>query len=301
VIAVVLALKFIPESKAAVARKINGPGQALVIAFLVSLTYAIIGAPTRGWTAPLIIAGFVVAASSLVAFLVWEHRVKEPLVDPRFFRSVPFASATAIAVTALATLGGFLFVNTLYLQDARHLSPLHAGLDILPLALTIMLTAPLSGRIVGRRGSRIPLCLAGIGMAAGCLMLVHLSANTSFAWLFGAYVVFGLGFGFVNAPITDAAVSGMPRAQAGVAAAIATTSRQVGTTLGVAVVGALVSSGLASHVNFSVASRAGWWVMAGCGASSVVLGLIATSSWAHATARRTAESINPEFLEGRST
>jgi hypothetical protein len=106
----------------------------------------------------------------------------------------------------------------------------------------------------------------------------------------------------VNAPITNAAVSGMPRAQAGVAAAIATTSRQIGSTLGVAVVGSLVATSLrkAEHLDFALARRAGWWVLAGCGALVLILGLVATSAWANDTARRTAESINPEFLEGNA-
>jgi hypothetical protein len=120
--------------------------------------------------------------------------------------------------------------------------------------------------------------------------------------LFAAYVIFGIGFGFVNAPITNTAVSGMPRAQAGVAAAIASTSRQVGQTLGVAVVGSLVSVSLrsTSHSDFALASRAGWWALAGCGAALLVLGLVATSAWARGTAQRTAESFNPEFLEGNA-
>ena len=131
-------------------------------------------------------------------------------------------------------------------------------------------------------------------------MLVGMDATTPFTWLFTAYVVFGIGFGFVNAPITNAAVSGMPRAQAGVAAGIASTSRQIGQTLGVAVVGALVSASLQKdhHLDFALASRAGWWVLAAWGAAVLVLGLVATTPWAVATARRTAEAINPEFLEG---
>ncbi len=234
--------------------------------------------------------------------LVWEHRAREPLIDLRFFRSVPFSSATVTAVAAFAALGGFLFLNTLYLQDVRGLSPLQAGIDTLPMAAMTMLLPPLSGRLVGRRGSRIPLVIAGTTLCAACLMLVGLSATTPFTWLFTAYVIFGVGFGFVNAPITNAAVSGMPRAQAGVAAAIATTSRQIGQTLGVAVVGALVSSSLqkGGHLDFAGASRAGWWVLAGCGAVVLVLGLVATSPWARGTARRTAEVINPEFLEGHT-
>ena len=300
--AVVLALHFIPESKAPVARKVDVPGQVLVVTLLASLTYGIIEAPDRGWASGGIVGAFLVAAVSLVGLLVWEHRAREPLIDLRFFRSVPFSSATVTAVAAFAALGGFLFLNTLYLQDVRGLSPLQAGIDTLPMAAMSMLLPPLSGRLVGRRGSRIPLVIAGTTLCAACLMLVGLSATTPFTWLFTAYVIFGVGFGFVNPPITNAAVSGMPRAQAGVAAAIATTSRQIGQTVGVAVVGALVSSSLqkGGHLDFAGASRAGWWVLAGCGVVVLVLGLVATSPWARGTARRTAEVINPEFLEGHT-
>jgi MFS family permease len=243
-----------------------------------------------------------VAFASLLALLFWERRVSEPLIDLRFFRSIPFFSATIIAVAAFASLGGFLFLNTLYLQDVKGLSALHAGIDTLPMAVMIMALPPLSGRLVGRRGSRIPLVAAGFAMAVSCLLLVGLTTTTSFTWLFVAYIIFGIGFGFVNAPITNAAVSGMPRAQAGVAAAIASTSRQVGSTLGVAVVGALVSASVAKggHLNFATASRAGWWTLFGCAMVVLLLGLVATTSWAKSTAERTAEALNPEFLEGHT-
>ncbi len=298
--AIVLALRFIPESKAHVARRIDVPGQSLVIALLASLTFSIIEAPRRGWTSPWIIASLGVALTSLLALLYWEGRSRAPLIDLRFFRSVPFASATVIAVASFGTLGGFLFLNTLYLQDVKGLSALHAGIDTLPMAAMIMIFPPLSGRIVGRRGSRIPLAIAGTAMATSCLLLVGINTTTPFTRLFLAYIAFGIGFGFVNAPITNAAVAGMPRAQAGVAAAIASTSRQVGSTLGVAVVGALVSTSLVrgGHLGFATASRAGWWVLFGCTMGVLILGLIATTTWAKGTARRTAEAINPEFLEG---
>lgn len=300
--AIVLALRYIPESKAPVARKVDLPGQVLLVLLLASLTYGIIEAPNRGWSSPLIITMLALAAGSLAALLVWENRVHEPLIDVRFFRSVPFASATIIAIAALAAMGGFLFLNTLYLQDVRGLSALRAGIDTLPMALMTIVLSPISGHMVSRRGSRTPLLLAGTAMGIACLMLVRLSAATPFSWLFASYVFFGIGFGLVNAPITNAAVSGMPRSQAGVAAGIASTSRQIGQTLGVAVVGALVSSSLShgGHLNFSLAARAGWWVLTGCGLAILLLGTTATTSWARATAQRTAEAINPEYLEGHT-
>ena len=135
-----------------------------------------------------------------------------------------------------------------------------------------------------------------------CLMLTGVDPVTPFTWLFAAYVVFGVGFGLVNAPITNAAVSGMPRAQAGVASAIASTSRQIGQTLGVAVVGALVTSRVSGsvHAGLASASQAAWWTLAGCGAVVLLLGFVATSRWAVATAQRTAAELNPENLTPQS-
>jgi EmrB/QacA subfamily drug resistance transporter len=297
--AVLLTLRFIPESRAPKARRIDWGGQALVVVFLASLTYGIIEAPDRGWGSTVILVAFTLAALALIGLIVWEGRRHEPLIDLRFFRSVPFSGAAIIAVAAFAALGGFLFLNTLYLQDVRGLSPLRAGLCTLPMAVMTMLLPPISGRIVGTRGARIPLLIAGVALTGGCVMLSQAGATTSFSWLFASYVVFGIGFGFVNAPITNAAVSGMPRAQAGVASAIASTSRQVGSTLGVAVVGALLASSLRSHgsVHAGSTTHAGWWVLAGCGLVVLILGRVVTTGWAHRTADRTARHLNPEFLE----
>ncbi len=296
--AVVLTLRFIPESRAPKARRVDAVGQGLVVVLLASLTYGIIEAPGRGWGSPVIVTAFALAAAALAAFVGWEGRRPEPLVDLRFFRSVPFSGAAVIAVAAFATLGGFLFLNTLYLQEARGFSPMRAGVYTLPMAVMTMVLPPISGRIVGRRGSRLPLLVAGGALALSCIMLSRVEATTSFAWLFASYVVFGIGFGFVNAPITNAAVSGMPRAQAGVASAIASTSRQVGSTLGVAVVGALVTSSLAGRRAIAAGTtHAGWWVLAACGLVVFVLGLVVTGGWARRTAQRTAQELNPEFLE----
>ena len=244
--AIVLALRYIPESKAPRPRRFDPVGQACMIVLFATLTFGIIEAPGRGWSSPVIVAAFCLAAVALIGLIFNESRRRDPLIDLRFFRSIPFASATITAVAAFAALGGFLFLNTLYLQEVRGLSPLQAGLDTLPMAAMTVIASPISGRL-----GRSPRCadtargLAGIGLMTACAMLTGIDPVTPFTWLFAAYVVFGIGFGLVNAPITNAAVSGMPRAQAGVAAAIASTSRQIGQTLGVAIVGALVASGAA--------------------------------------------------------
>jgi predicted MFS family arabinose efflux permease len=292
--AIVLALRFIPESRAPRPRRFDPVGQVLVTVLLASLTYGIIEAPARGWASPVIVAALSASVLALVGLLRYEPRRREPLVDLRFFRSIPFASSIAISVAAFAAFGGFLFLNTLYLQEARGLSPVEAGLYTLPMAAMTVLASPLSGRIVGRRGPRLPLLVSGVSSVLGLGMLTALGPDTSVAALFAAYVLFGLGFGLVNAPITNAAVSGMPRAQAGVASAIATTSRQVGQTLGVAVAGAIVTSHAGE--SFATATHPAWWTLTACAGVVLVLGLIATTTRAGASARRTAAALNPEAL-----
>ena len=296
--ALVLTLRFVPESRAPRPRRVDPVGQVLVIALLATLTYGIIEAPGKGWSSPAILATLSASAAALVAFLRHERRREEPLIDLRFFRSIPFASAVVLAVAAFAAFGGFLFLNTVYLQQVRGLSPLEAGLTTAPMALMTVLMSPLSGRLVGRRGPRLPLLVSGVCMVAACAMLTGIQPTTPLWQLVVAYVVFGLGFGFVNPPITNAAVSGMPRVQAGVASAIASTSRQVGIALGVAVAGAIATSqvGGAAHADLSSASHPAWWSLTACGAVVLVLGWVATSGRARASARRTAAELNPEAL-----
>ncbi|MGW3143694.1 MULTISPECIES: MFS transporter [Streptomyces] len=297
--ALLLTLRYVPESRAPKARRPDPVGQLLVIALFGSLTYAIIEAPSSG---PGTVAPFAaVALAALLGLLWYEPRRDEPLVELRFFRSVPFSGATVIAISAFAALGGFLFLSTLYLQNVRGLDALHAGLWMLPMAVPTFLCAPLSGRLVGSRGPRLPLLIAGLAMTTSGVLFAAFEAETSDATLFAGYVLFGIGFGFVNAPITNTAVSGMPRAQAGVAAAVASTSRQLGQTLGVAVVGAVLASGVGASPYrdvFVSAARPGWWILTVCGLAVLVLGMLTSGRWARRTAERTAQRLqSPEARE----
>ncbi|WP_406264659.1 MFS transporter [Actinacidiphila glaucinigra] len=284
-LALVLTALYVPESRAPRPRRIDPVGQLLVIALLGSLTYAIIEAPAAGWGSPVIVGCLALALFSAASLVPYERRRTEPLIDPRFFRSAPFSGATVIAVSAFAALAGFLFLNTLYLQDVRGMSALDAGLHLLPMAAMALVCAPLSGRMVGSRGPRLPLLLAGVATTASGVMFAALDATASDPKLFTAYVLFGIGFGFVNAPITNTAVSGMPRTQAGVAAAVASTSRQVGQSLGVAVMGAALAAGL---------ELTAWWIITGCGVAILTLGWLTSGRWAAATAARAAERLSAE-------
>jgi EmrB/QacA subfamily drug resistance transporter len=284
-VAVIIATRlFVPESRAPRARRLDPAAQALMITALGSLTYAVIEGPDRGWASPLILGLFALAAVAAVAFVRTELRSREPLIDVRFFRSPPFAGASVIALAAFGALGGFLFLNTLYLQDVRGYSALHAGLLTIPMAAMIAIFGSVSGRLVARWSARPPFLIAGPALAIGALMLTRLTAHTSLAYLLAAYVIFGLGCGFVNAPITSTAVAGMPVEQAGVAGAVASTSRQVGSSLGVAVTGSIIASGAGAAS--AGASQAAWAVIAGLGVLVLLVGLGSTGPRARAAAAR---------------
>jgi EmrB/QacA subfamily drug resistance transporter len=292
-LAVVLAALFVPESRSLVPRRIDPVGQVLVVLLLGGLTYGIIEGRESGWTSPLILGCFALTVVAAVTLVLYEQRRDQPLLEPRFFRSAPFSGATLIAVAGFSALSGFLFLNSLYLQSVRGYSALHAGLLTLPMAAMTVVFAPISGWLVGHRGPRLPLVVAGTMLAASGLILSRLTTSTTVAVLALGYLVFGIGFGMLNSPITNAAVSGMPREQAGVAAAVASTSRQVGASLGVAIAGTVLAARLVGplETGFVSAARLYWYLIAGCGVLVLTLGLITTGAWARRTAAVVAEDL----------
>ncbi|MFB8007475.1 MFS transporter [Nocardia sp. NPDC056000] len=265
-VALVLTTLFVPESKSSQPRGMDWAGQLLAIAFMFTLVFGLIEHK------PVI---FALTAAALAGFLWHESRHPTPFIDLRFFRSVPFASATITAVCAFAALGAFLFDISLYLQGTREFSAVHTGLLYLPMAIGMLIFSPISGRMVGRYGTRPSLVIAGTLMAIASVALTRLAPATPQWQLIIMFAVFGIGFGMVNAPITTAAVSGMPLDRAGAAAAVASTSRQVGVSLGVALCGALTGAGL-------------WWTIAALAVTVPMLGVAANTSWAYRTRDRVA-------------
>ncbi len=293
--AVVLAARFVPESKAAHARAFDPVGQTLVFVGLASITYAVIEGPRLGWSSGLILSLFALAALALVLFLVFEPRRREPLIDLRFFRSVPFSSAALFGLLAFSCFAGLLFLNALYLQQERGFSSFHTGLCTLPLAIAMMICAPLSGRLVANYGTRPSLLTAGTSFLLSTLLLTHLNVATPLPLLLLTYALFGVGLGMVNPAITNNAVAGMPLGQAGVAAAIASTSRQVGAALGVAIAGTVVSTSRASGRDFAQATHPIWWAMTACGALVLLLGWVSTTAWARATVEQVASLLSRDI------
>ncbi|OBB61926.1 MFS transporter [Mycobacterium sp. 852013-51886_SCH5428379] len=294
-LAIVLTAVFVPESRSVAMRDVDPVGQLLGMAFLFGLVFVLIEGPGLGWGSPVVIAIAVAAVLALLAFLRYESRRRDPFIDLRFFQSIPFASATAIAVCAFASWGAFLFMMSLYLQGQRGFSAVHTGLIYLPVAVGALVFSPLSGRLVGRFGARPSLLVAGTLITAATVMLIGLSATTPVWWLLIVFAVFGIGFSMVNAPITNAAVSGMPTDRAGAASAIASTSRQVGVSLGVALCGSVAGAALANEgVDFAAAARPLWLVFTGFGLVILALGVLSTSQ----RGLRSAERLAPLIAAG---
>lgn len=244
---------FVPESRAERARRFDPVGQVLVVVALGSVVAALIESRDAGWASPTIVGLLALAVAASIGVVAYEPRRTDPLLELRMFASPQFSSAILVALFALCGFGAFLFVTMQYLQDDRGLSAFAAGIALLPVGFAVLILAPITGRFVGRNGPRLPLVIAGVALAAG----------GASALLFGpatlvTVVLFGVFLATVNPPITNSAVAAMPRSMAGLAASVASSSRQTGTTLGVAIAGSVAGI---------------WWVVLGLGFGIVVLAI----------------------------
>ena len=269
VIVLVLTAVFVPESRAPQARRLDLPGQILLVAVVGGAVGLLIEGPRIGWTSPGAVVGYIAVALALASFIAVESRKAEPLVDPALFRHRPFSAAVLGAVVVFVALNATLLLGTLYLQQACGMTPATAGVVILPMAVAATVCAPLSGILVGRVGPRLPLLIAGGFTALGGLCLVSLDNNTGLPTVLVAYLFLGIGFGFSNAPITNTAVSGLPKSQAGLAGGITSSARQFGAALGVALAGGFVANTVDSDV--AQASHAGWMLVVACGLVVLVI------------------------------
>lgn len=278
VAAIVLAARFIPESRSDRRRPVDVVGQALIATGLLGLTSTLIDAHRAGWASAPIIVRFCVTGAAFAAFVLWESGRAAPLLDLRFFRSLPFALSTLLAMASFAAFAGFLFLNSLYLQEGRGLSASAAGIRTLPIALGLLVCSPLAGRLVGAGRARLALVVAGAAFATGALALTGLAADTPLPLLVVAYAIFGVGIGSVGPPVNTTAVSGMPAAQAGLAAAVASTSRQIGAAIGVALSGSFSAQPVLSGIAIT-------------GVVIIGLGVASTSARARTSAARVAALI----------
>jgi EmrB/QacA subfamily drug resistance transporter len=242
VAAIVAAAVLVPRSRSSIARRIDWVGAALSVVALGTLVWSIIEAPSTGWTSTTIVAGFTVAAGALALFVWWERRVDEPMLPVRFFRNPRFTAASLTVTLVFFSLFGFVFLATQYLQFVLGYTPLQAGVRTLPFAVAMMVTAPVSSRIVERLGTK-RVVVAGMLMFAAGLVVASTSTVTSgYGRIAIAMLLMGAGMGLAVAPATDSIMGSLPRDQAGVGSAVNDTTREVGGALGVAIIGSMLSS-----------------------------------------------------------
>jgi EmrB/QacA subfamily drug resistance transporter len=241
-IALVAGLFLVPESRDPRATPLDPAGAGLSIAGLTALVYAIIEAPSHGWTDPLILGAFAAAAVLLASFVAWELRTAHPMLDVRLFANRRFSAASGSIALVFFALFGSIFFITQYMQFVLGYDTLAAGVRVIPVALGIIPAAPLSARLAERFGTKVVVA-GGLAVVAGSLLLLSTVSMTSGYALVGTSVfILGVGMGLAMAPATESIMGSLPLAKAGVGSAVNDTTRQVGGALGVAVLGSLLSS-----------------------------------------------------------
>jgi len=297
-VAIALCAALVPESRSTTIRGIDPVGQALAAGSLFGLVFVLIESPGRGWTHPWIIATAVAAALGFVCFLLYEWWHADPFLELRFFRSIPFVSAALTALFVFIVWGAFLFMMSIYLQGWRGYPAVQAGLLLLPVGLAVLVFSRISGRVVGRVGSRPALVVAGLMIVAMSTMLIFLTPMAPRWLLMMIFVSFGITFGMVTVPINYAAVSGMPQERAGAAAGVTSTSKQVGISLGVALSGVLAAGALSPPMgDFTSAADPLWLFTLVLGLAIAAMGIVSTSP----RAARSAERLAPLIESAQST
>jgi EmrB/QacA subfamily drug resistance transporter len=244
-----------PTSKDPTAPRLDLVGAGLSIAGLVSLVYAFIEAPTKGWSDSTILGALGLAAVMLVTFFVWERRSTHPMLDLNFFKNPRFTSASASISILFFALFGTIFLLTQYFQFVLGYTPLEAGIRLLPLALTMMVVAPLSARIVERVGTKVVVSSGLFLSGLGVLSFAGLEVSTGYGNIFWRLTLVAVGMGLTMAPATESIMGSLPLAKAGVGSAVNDTTRQVGGALGVAIIGSVLASTYGSKVGDAVAGQ----------------------------------------------
>ena len=232
----------LPSSKAPNAPRLDPLGAVLSILGLVSILWAIIEAPTLGWNAPSVRAGFGVGALALVAFVAWELHTAHPMLDVRFFRNRRFTAANIAVTLVFFAMFGQMFVMSQYLQVVLGFTPLQAGLRMLPMSIVMVICAPLAPRVVERVGTKLVVGCGLLIAAAGVMVISTVPTADGYPRMLIGTMILAFGMALTMAPATESIMGSLPPAKAGVGSAMNDTTRQMGGALGVAVLGSILVS-----------------------------------------------------------
>jgi EmrB/QacA subfamily drug resistance transporter len=241
-IAIVAGHRLIPESRDPVARPVDWIGAGLSSVGLVALVWAVIEAPSKGWTSTPVIGAGGIAITALIAFVLWQRRTDEPLLDVRLFSNARFTAASSTIMVLFFALFGFLFLSTQYLQFVLGYSPLGAGVRALPYAGAMIVFAVGSSTLVARLGTKRVVTVGMLLFAAGLAVAATVSTDSGYGLLAVAMVLMGAGMGLAGAPSTESIMGSLPPERANIGSAVNDTTRELGGALGVAIVGSVMSS-----------------------------------------------------------
>ncbi len=247
---------FVPESKDPSPRALDPVGAVLSIVGLITLVWAIIEAPGQGWTDGRTLTAFGAAVVLLGAFIAWERHTDHPTLDVAFFANPRFSAASTAVTLVFFALFGATFLQTQYLQFVLGYTALQAGLRVAPIALVLMVAAPLSARLVERIGTKIVVAIGLATVSAALVVLSFATVTSGYGPVLASMMIMGIGMGLTMAPATESIMGSLPRHKAGVGSAVNDTTRQVGGALGVAILGSLLASTYASSLGSGVSAAA---------------------------------------------
>jgi EmrB/QacA subfamily drug resistance transporter len=286
----------VPESRDSRVRRLDIPGAVLATAGLLAVVYAIIQGSEAGWTSPSIVGAFGLGALALVAFAAVELRSDHPMLPLRFFRERDFAGAVLIiGIVFFALFVTFFFLTQLF-QLVQGRSAFEAGLLIVPVALAMMVAAPISGVLVQRVGPRVLLLGSLSAMIVAMLALTQLDAETSTLQVAGTLFFFGVGGGLGMTPLTDTVMAAVPVDDAGIGSAVNDFSRELGGALGIALIGSIVNGFYRSNVQDALAGQAPAEVIEAA-RESVGVATITASQLSPELAATVTAAVNQSFID----
>ena len=242
-LAIVVTLFATRESRDETAvREVDVPGVAAITVGLAALVLALVKSNAWGWGSAKVLALFGLALAALAAFVVIEPRRRAPIVQFSFFRSRAYLGANVVAFIVSFVMFATFFSLALYMQDILRFSPLQTGLRFLPTTLVVMVTGPISGRLSDRIGSRLLMTAGLLCVSASMFWMTGITTHSSYGFLVVSFLLQGLGIGLVMSPMSTAAMNAVDRTKAGVASGILNMTRMVGSTFGVAALGAVIAT-----------------------------------------------------------
>jgi hypothetical protein len=298
---VVFAALAVPASKDPGAAAVDIPGLVLSSAAMALLVFTIIEAPAYGWASGSSLAGFAGSAVLLAAFIIGERRAAHPMLDVRLFRNMRFSAASGAVTVSFFTLFGFIFLITLYFQFVRGYSPLSAGVRLLPVALSVAAGSLAGTQLAVRAGTKLIVTIGLVAMAGFYgWVAATTSATLGYGIIAAQMVVYGLGLGLTSAPATESIMGAVPRAKAGVGSAVNDSTRLIGGTLGVAVIGSIYASVYAARLTATLPAPAAAAARQSIGAAYAAAGQL--TALGHPTLGQALQQASTNaFLRGLTT